>query len=415
MNAESAEKRPRASGPRVVDFSTHFSGPVCSRHMVAMGADVIKVEHPVHGDGNRQFPPFFEGDGIHSLCLNPGTRSLAVQAGSVLWKQIVPALARWADVVIVGNRPTAAAKLGIDFASLQSMNPQLVYCLVSGYGIEGEWAGLPAHGLNMDALAGTLSLDWSSGVPEIPASYRSAGTTLAGMHAAIGIYAALDRRRREGTGQVVHVSIWEAAMSWMWRDLATHANTGLAWPAYQQLGSRYAVYAAKDGKALLVCPIERRFWERFCDVLSLGDELRSRGDWSGGVDLGSVWAAQGERELIQACLRTRDAAEWLGLLAAADIPVAPVLDWRDTMLCAHAQANGVMASYEQEGHTVKVPTIPVSVHAAGEVAAGTAALAAAHRAKANKVSRPPALGEDNAEILRELGIAPTSSPAPEPE
>jgi crotonobetainyl-CoA:carnitine CoA-transferase CaiB-like acyl-CoA transferase len=74
-----------------------------------------------------------------------------------------------------------------------------------------------------------------------------------------------------------------------------------------------------------------------------------------------------------------------------------------------------MASYEQAGHTVKVPTIPVSVHAAREVADGTAALAAAHRAKAHKVSRPPSLGENNAEILRELGIAPTSSPAPESE
>lgn len=402
-----AEASPRAAqGPRVVDFSTHFSGPVCARQMVALGADVIKVEHPVHGDGNRSFPPFFDGDSIHNLYLNAGTRSLAVEAGSALWKQVVPALAKWADVVIVGNRPSSAARLGIDFAALQKVNPQLVYCLISGYGIEGEWAGLPAHGLNMDALAGSLELDWTSGIPEIPASYRSAGTTMAGVQAALGIYAALDRRAREGVGQVVHVSIWESAISWMWRDVATHANTGNAWPAYQDLGSRYAVYATKDAKALLVCPIERRFWERFCDVLELGDAARSRGDWRGGVDLGAAWAANGEREQIQARLRDRNASDWLALLGAADVPVAQVLDWRESMESTHAQANGVMAAYENDGRTVRVPTTPVSVQSAPDVAGGSAALAAGHRAKGSRMSRPPALGENNLEILQALGIQP---------
>jgi crotonobetainyl-CoA:carnitine CoA-transferase CaiB-like acyl-CoA transferase len=394
-----------SSGPRVADFSTHFSGPVCSRQMVQLGADVLKVEHPVHGDGNRGFPPMFENQGLHHLHLNAGTRSIAVSPGTPEWNEAVPAIARWADVVIVGNRPSTATRLGIDFASLQKINPQLVYCLISGYGIEGEWSGLPAHGLNMDALAGTVQLDWQDGVPRVQHAYRSVGTTLAGVQAALGIYAALDRRSRGGGGQVVHVSIWESAMSWMWRDLATFANTGKPWTAYQDLGSRYAVYAAADGQALLVCPIERRFWEKFCDVVGLPADLKVRGDWSEGTDAGAAYAALGERELIQSRMSTLPGKDWLERLAAADIPVAPVLDWRQAMDSPHAAANGVMARYELDGHEVRVPTTPVSITPAGEAAdGGYAGLGQSHRQKHTLVRPPPALGEHNASVAQELGI-----------
>lgn len=401
------------NGPKVADFSTHFSGPVCSRQMVQLGADVIKIEHPVHGDGNRGFPPMFKGDGLHHLHLNAGTRSLALTPGTPEWDRFVPAIARWADVVIVGNRPTTALRLGIDFRSLLKVNPDLVYCLISGYGLEGEWAGLPAHGLNMDALAGTVPLDWKDGIPQVPQAYRSVGTTLAGIQAALGIYAALDKRSRGEKGQVVHVSIWEAALSWMWRDLATHANTGKPWTAYQDLGSRYAVYAAADGKAILVCPIEKRFWEKFCDVLELPQDLKARGDWSQGTDAGVAYSALGEREQIQQRLLTRHSADWLARLGAADIPVAPILDWSEAMHSPHAQANGVMARYQHHGHPVDVPTTPVSISAAANLACGGyAALAQAHRDKSRLVRPPPELGEHNHEMLKELGIDPAFDPAP---
>ena len=394
-----------SNGPKVADFSTHFSGPVCSRQMVQLGADVIKIEHPVHGDGNRGFPPLFGDEGIHHLHLNAGTRSFAVAPGTPAWKPTVEAVARWADVIIVGNRPSSAMRLGIDFMSLQQINPRLVYCLISGYGLDGEWAGLPAHGLNMDALAGTVGLEWKDGIPRVPQAYRSVGTTLAGVQAALGIYAALDRRTRNGKGQVVHVSIWEAALSWMWRDVATYANTGKPWTAYQDLGSRYAVYATSDAKAVLVCPIEKRFWEKFCDVLELPAEVKARGDWSRGTDAGVAYDQLGERELVQSRMLTRPIDDWLALLGVADIPVAPILDWSTAMNSPHAQANGVMAQYEGHGHVVNVPTTPVSISDADSVAfGGYEALAMLHRQKNDLVRRPPGLGEHNAQLTKELGI-----------
>ena len=401
-----------SNGPRVADFSTHFSGPICSRQMVQLGADIIKIEHPLHGDGNRGFPPLFKDEGIHHLYLNAGTRSLALTPGTPEWKTTVEAVAKWSDVVIVGNRPANAMRMGIDFMSLQKINPKLVYCVISGYGLDGEWAGLPAHGLNMDALAGTVGLEWKDGIPRVPQAYRSVGTTMAGVYAALGIYAALDRRTRDGKGQVVHVSIWEAAMSSMWRDVATYANTGNPWTAYQDLGSRYAVYATSDNKAILVCPIEKRFWEKFCAVLELSAEVMARGDWSRGTDAGSMYAELGERELVQSRMLMRSSKDWLDRLGEADIPVAPILDWSDAMNSSHAQANGFMANYELHGQGVEVPTTPVSINDADSVTAGGyEALAKLHQQKKNLVRRPPELGEHNAQLMKELGINITGDKA----
>ncbi len=395
----------RVSGPRVADFSTHLPGPVASHHLVQLGADVIKVEHPKWGDGNRAVAPYFEGEGIHHLALNPGTRSLALDSKAPSWPKIVHALARWADVVIIGNRPSTAQRLGLDFQTLLRHNPQLIYCLISGYGIAGEWAGYPAHGLNVDALAGTIALENQAGRLDTSEHYRSVGTTMAGIEAAVGIYAALYQRSQGGGGQVVHVSIWEAALSWMWRDTATFANTGASWPAYKSFGSRYAIYGTLDGKALLLCPTEKHFWERFCDALELSTEIRARGDWSGGSDMGASYLALGERELIQAKLMTKSRETWVGVLARADIPFAPVLDWREAMLSQHAEANGVMNAYDHHGKTVRSPASPVSV-TSGEalIGQGYEGWAQAHRSKAQGIARAPTLGEHNEQIFRELGI-----------
>ncbi len=395
----------RASRPKVVDFSTHLPGPVASHHLVQLGADVIKVEHPKWGDGNRDVAPYFEGEGIHHLALNPGTRSLALDSKSARWPKVIEALTRWADVVIVGNRPSTAQKLGLDFQTLLRHNPQLIYCLISGYGIAGEWAGYPAHGLNVDALAGTIALENDAGRLDTPEHYRSVGTTMAGIEAALGIYAALYQRSLSGAGQVVHVSIWEAALSWMWRDTATFANTGASWPAYKSFGSRYAIYGTLDSKALLVCPTEQHFWERFCDTLELPAEVRSRGNWSGGSDMGAAYLALGERELIQAKFLTQSRETWVEALARADIPFAPVLDWREAMLSEHAEANGVMAAYDHRGITVRTPTMPVSVTpGAGLIGQGYEAWAQAHQSKAQGITRAPMLGEHNEQIFRELGL-----------
>ncbi|MEY2571244.1 MAG: hypothetical protein QOE63_1594 [Acidimicrobiaceae bacterium] len=390
--------------PKVADFSTHYSGPVASRQLVQLGADVIKIEGPKFGDGNRTLRPITDaGDSINHLYLNIGTRSLTVDTRSEAWPDLVAGVARWADIVIVGNRPTAATKRGIDYATMVKHNPEIVYCMITGYGLVGPWAGYPAHGLNMDVLAGTVPIDWEDGEPYPTASYRSVGTTLAGIQAALGVMAGLHRRDRGMGPQFVHVSIWEAALSWMWRDLSTFANTGEPWTRYRENGPRYCIYKCADGQPILVCPMEEHFWHKFCDVLELPDEVRNRGDWSDGSDFGESY--EGELELVREHMLKRTAAEWNELLAAADVPVALVLDWQTAMASEHAQQNGAMMSYPYKDREAHIPMTPVSVTSGVAPDATTEELAEHHRSKGAGMGPPPDLGENTAEILEEIGLS----------
>lgn len=391
--------------PRVVDFSTHFSGPIASRQLVQLGADVIKVEHPVYGDGNREAPPVVDGESAVHPYINAGTRSIAVNPRSAAWPEVVAAVCRWADVVIVGNRPANARRRGLDYASVVRHNPEVVYCLISGYGIDGPWAQYPAHGLQMDVLAGAMPLEHDAdGSPLPPEHYRSVGTTLAGIEAALGIYAALDRRHRGLGSQFVHVSVWETALAWHWRDTTSWERTGKPWPGYRNLGSRYWTYPTADGKAILVCPLEQRFWEAFCDVLGLPAEVRERGTWeTTGMDFGIGY--DDERALVEKHLRQRDRDEWVLLLAEADVPAAPVLTFDEAIRSDHARANGATVTFPYRGHDVRIPTTPVSVTSKPEGDPSDEVLAAAHRAKGEGLGPPPRIGEHAAEILELIGLA----------
>lgn len=391
---------PRGGRPRVVDFSIHFSGPIASRQLSQLGADVIKFEHPRFGDHNRQVPPLDEGVSPLHYHINAGARSLAISSRSPAWKPAVAAAARWADVVIVGNRPASARRLGIDLATLLGHNPDLVYCLITGYGLDGEWAAYPAHGLNMDAWAGVVAVDEHGGYPTAPPAYRSFGTTLAGLQAAIGIMNALYRRSLGEGAQFVHTSCWEAALAWMWRDVTVHANLGHPWDEYMDLGSRYAMYWTADRRALLVCPIERHFWERFCDATGMPPEARARGSWPEGVDFGR--GREEEKAEIALRIANRPLAEWQSVLAAADIPFAPILTWAEAAASGHGEANGVVAPISYQGRPVTTSTTPVSVSAV-DATTELDALAAAHRAKGAGLGSAPGLGEHSLEVLADIG------------
>ena len=166
--------------PRIVDFSTHMSGPIASHLLAELGADVIKIERPGVGDGNRGDHPTIFGEGMFHLALNSGARSLAISTRSPHWSAVVEACASWADAVIIGTRPSAARRRGLDFASMHKVNPEIVYCLISGYGETGPWKDYSAHGQTIDAFAGRAAYEWRDGLPVTPEGWRSTGSTLLG-------------------------------------------------------------------------------------------------------------------------------------------------------------------------------------------------------------------------------------------
>lgn len=379
--------------PRVVDFSTHFSGPVATQILTQLGADVVKIENPRTGDGNRGVEPLVAGEAMFHVALNAGKRSLAIDRRSPHWQRVVEAAARWADAVVVGARPADARARGLDFATLTKANPNLVYCAITGYGEQGPWRDFTAHGLNMDAFAGLVPIEWVDGVPVPRQEYRSVGTTLAGIYGALGILAALYRQRGGAKAQYVHVSIWGASMSWNWRDLTTYANNGHGWDAYKDLGSRYAMYPTADQRAILVCPIEQKFWEPFCELLGLPEAWKGRGSWAAsGMDYGKDYEDE-ERAVIARQMMTKPLDEWVRILSEANIPVAPVLTWAEALESEHARVNGVMTRTTVHGQDASLTAVPVTIRENDDLPG-----------EPPRLPSPPALGEHTDAILRMLGL-----------
>jgi crotonobetainyl-CoA:carnitine CoA-transferase CaiB-like acyl-CoA transferase len=381
--------------PRVADFSTHLSGPFASHLLVDLGADVVKIENPRNGDGNRGVVPMIEGVGNMHVALGPGTRSLAVDRRSEHWPRVVEAAARWADVVIVGSRPSDAIRRGIGFETFQAANPRIVYCLISGYGESGPWADVTAHGQSLDAFAGLVRHEVVDGRPVTSDGWRSTGTTLAGVYAALGIMGALYKVQLGAPAQYVHVSIWNAGMSWQWRDLTTLANLDETWPEYRDLGSRYCLYATKDDRAILFAPCEKKFWDTFCDLVGL-PERKEIGEWSSGMDFGKGVIMEEERRIIGAKVREKTRDEWVEVFLTSDVPFAPILTPQEAMSSEHARVNHVMAETSIGGATVQVPTSPVTIRDAGDTYSS--------RPPTEPYSPPPGIGEQTDEVLRDFGL-----------
>jgi crotonobetainyl-CoA:carnitine CoA-transferase CaiB-like acyl-CoA transferase len=378
------------SGPRIVDFSTHMSGPLASHLLAETGATIVKVENPNAGDGNRGLEPFIHDRGMFHVALNSGARSVTVSPRSPHWNTIVGALTRWADAAIVGARPVDAAKRGLDFASLVGHNAELVYCLISGFGDRGPWKDVTAHGQTIDAYAGQVDVEWHEGQPTTRKGWRSAGAQLAGVFAALGVYAGLDKVRRGLGPQHVSVSLWGSATWWAWRDVTCWANLDEPWHDYDQLGSRYGMYATSDGRAILCAPIEKKFWVSFCDLLDLPAEWKERGSWErSGMEFGF----DDERQVIASRIVARPLDELTDLFTANAIPHAPLLDVSEVLASEHAAANGVLRSVGVNGGTARVAASPVRFRADADDGDVEFPLLPA-----------PELGVDTDDVLRELGL-----------
>ena len=388
---------------RVVDFSTHLSGPLATHLLTELGADVIKIEHHRHGDGNRK--PLagegIEGVGAMHLALNSGARSLAVNSHSKEWPKLVAAAAAWADAVVVGTRPADARRRGMDFETMRKANPKLIYCAISGFGDQGPWRDYTAHGQTIDTFAGLVPIEPGDPQPVTRRGWRSTGPTLGGVFAAMAVLAAITRRERGAEkAQYLSVSLWQAAMWWSWRDLTTLGNSGNRWLEYGDLGSRYSLYETADDRVMLLAPAEKHFWASFCDVLGLPEDYKETGDWSGsGMCHGAGPQFDHERIEIAAKMRQRTLAEWEPLFEAAEIPFAPMLTLEEALESEHAQVNGVLRDTSIGGRPAKVPAVPIRFGADDK---STGPL--------GPLKPPPELGEHDAEILDELGLAPEVTP-----
>jgi len=377
---------PLLEGYRVVDFTRLIPGAGTTMYLADYGADVIKVERPPVGDYLRVIPPRHGELGYFHLLMNRNKRSLAVDDRNPEGRKVIEKLIKSADVFVESNRPGSMDAEGWGYKDVKQINPQIVYCSISGFGQDGPYASVASHGLNIDSLAGVLAVERDGGKPTISEAYLSVGTIWGAVFAAMSIAFGLLRRAKRGEGCYIDASCWDAAIQYDFRHIIYYANKGEGWPPYSKLGSRYDVYRTKDDRELMLCPIEKKFWDNFCDAVGRPD-LKEFTDQKGQVEFGD----RGLTETLKDIVASKTMDEWLQLVLEKDVPATPVYKRGEILDDPHFKARKRLIEHQhpQDGKVMLI-TPPVKLPGSEF-----------------DIRRPaPALGEHNGELLRELGYTP---------
>ena len=259
---------PPLSGLKIVDLTRVVAGPFCTMMLGDMGAEVLKIEEPRHGDDSRAWAPFLEGTGSFFLALNRSKKSVALDLKTADGAAALRRLIETADVLIENFRPGSLAELGFDYATVAALNPRLIYCSISGYGQTGPASQLPGYDAVLQGEAGIMDM---TGFRDGEPTRVGVAITdyLAGLYATQGILLALNDRHTSGLGQHVDISLFEAMLSVMRLPMSVLQATGSTPTRVGNDHLNIAPYQplrAKDG-LIIVAVANPALWIRFCDAI----------------------------------------------------------------------------------------------------------------------------------------------------
>jgi crotonobetainyl-CoA:carnitine CoA-transferase CaiB-like acyl-CoA transferase len=373
---------------RVIDLTQALAGPYCTMLLGDLGADVIKVETPGVGDQSRGWgPPFVEGESTYFLAINRNKRSLTLDIKSTAGREILHELARTADVFVCNiPKESSRRRAGVDFQTLSTLNPRLVYCLISGYGATGPFAERPGYDLIAQGEAGLMSV---TGEPDgEPMRYPiPIADITTGLYSTIGILSALLARSRSGRGQFIDMTLLESQSAWLTTLASGLMNAG---ETPQRTGNAhpnivpYQVFKTQD-KYIIVGVGTEKLWDAFCRALGL-ESLRADPRFATNAARNRYRA-----ELIPVLdkmFSSQPADYWLEKLKGTGIPTGPINTIAETLAHPQHRARHFIVEIEHPllgivksmGNPVNLTMTPVSYRLA-----------------------PPTLGQQTQEVLMELG------------
>ena len=311
-------------GLLVADFSRVLAGPYATMLLADLGAEVVKVERPGGGDDTRSWgPPYDDGEATYFLGVNRNKRSIALDLTDPADLELARDLARRADVLVENFRPGTMDRLGLGHDDLRGHNPGLVYCSVTGFGA-GQGAGLPGYDLLVQAVGGLMSV---TGEPDGPGTKTGVALVdvITGLHAAVGILAALRHRERTGAGQRVEVCLLSSLLSALTNQASAFVAAGVV-PG--RMGNRhpsiapYEVFDTADRPLVVAVGNDRQF-RALCAALGRTD-LAEDGRYA--TNPGRVAARADLVAALSETLRTKTADAWFATLTAAGVPCGPIND-----------------------------------------------------------------------------------------
>jgi crotonobetainyl-CoA:carnitine CoA-transferase CaiB-like acyl-CoA transferase len=258
------------SGIRVLDFSRVLAGPAASMALADLGAEVIKVEPPGDGDDTRTFPPFDQGHSVYFLGINRGKKSIVIDLKSAAGVALARDLVAKCDILVENYRPGVMDRLGLGYETLSTINPRLIYCAISGFGMTGPLRDYPSFDIVTQAMSGAFSVNGERG--RLPTRLGiPLGDLVGGVNGPIGILAALYERTVTGKGRLIDISLLDGLMGLLaylpqiaWHNDENPKPQGAQHPNLVP----YGVFPVKDGLIVIAC-LTNAFWGNICRALEL--------------------------------------------------------------------------------------------------------------------------------------------------
>ena len=340
-------------GLLVVDFSRVLAGPFATMMLADLGARVIKVERPGTGDDSRSYGPFVAGESLYFARVNRGKESVVLDLGDEGDLELVRELVRRADVLVENFRPGVMARRGLGPEDCLALNPDLVYCSISGFGHSGPWSQRPAYDAVVQGMSGIMAITGAEDGPPVKPGSPVADLS-AGLYAFGGILAAL----RGGRGTHLDVAMYDATVSLLEGAALAWLVTGEEPP---RMGNAHYTIAPFDtfpcaDREITVCAANDMLFGALCSALGLPGLLSDPRFASNALRHDHRDELKAE---ISAVLRTANATHWLAVLEAAGVPSGPIASVEEAVGSEQSRARRMVV----DAGGLPVPGQPVKLSA----------------------------------------------------
>ena len=374
-------------GIKVLDLSRALAGPYCTMMLADMGAEVIKLEMPGRGDDSRAWgPPFKAGESAYFMSINRNKKSMTLNLKKEKAIEIIHKLIKQSDVLVENFRPGTMEKLKLSYNEVKEINPNIIYCSISGFGQDGPYRLLPGMDQVLQGMGGLMSITGEPNGPPIKVGVAVADIA-GGMFAAFGIMIALFNREKTGKGQKIDNSLLDNQIAWLTYRAGSFFMSG---EIPKPLGSGhpvivpYQAFKAKDSYFNLAVGNDQ-LWEKFCKAVGL-EEIKN--DPKYATNSKRVENREELVKIIDDLICTKESEEWLKILTDAGIPCGPIYTmdklFNDPQVLHRKMVQTL--NHSTVG-TIKVTGLPIKFsETPGEI-----------------LTAPPVLGQHTEDILIKLG------------
>ena len=372
-------------GIRVLDLSRVLAGPYCTMVLGDLGADVIKVESP-DGDETRGWgPPFAGSESAYYLCVNRNKRSIVVDFKTEQGRGIIQKLIKRSDVLVENFRPGTLARFSLDYGSASAINPNLIYCSITGFGQTGPLRDKPGYDFMIQGMGGLMSITGEPNGEPMKVGVAVADL-FAGQNAMIAILAALQARTQTGTGQHLDISLFDSQVAMLANVASNYLVSGNLPKRYGNAHANivpYQSFQASDAWFVLAVGNDRQF-EKLCEVIGkqeLADDERF------GSNSERVKHRDELISLLKPVFLSKTSREWLSMLEAAAIPCGPINTLDKVFSMPQVEAREMLVHMEHpEIGDLKLVGLPLKFS----------------ETPVKYQLPPPRLGEHTEDILKEL-------------